>query len=139
MYNKIKKTLYDITSDIDRLYDLATIYDKTESHKRADAAECIYLIGKAESLITLLIAEWDEISAEKDLEELLEKKAELSVLLEDIYHKNNNDKVVIRVSGGMVQTVHGSNPNISVVIEDEDVEEYDHANSEDITKLAQLY
>lgn len=137
MYNEIKKTLYDITSDIDRLYDLVTLYDKTESHKRADATECIYLIGKAESLLTLLMTEWDEISAEKVLEELLKKKTELIVFLEDIYHKN--DKVVIRVSGGMVQTVHASNSNVSVVVEDEDVEKCNPTNLEDLTKLAQLY
>ena len=99
MYWRIKKTIDDITSDVDRLYDLVTLYDKTESHKKSDAIECIHLIGKLESLMTLLVTEWNDDSVEKDLNELAKRKSELIDILENIYQKENDNKVVIHVSG----------------------------------------
>ena len=139
MYWKIKKTIDDITSDAERLYDLVKLYDKTESHKRNDAIECIHLIVKLESLMNLLATEWNDNSVEKDMHELTKRKSELTDILENMYHKETGDKVVVHVSGGMVQRVYTTDPDIKVVVEDEDVEEYDLTKTEDVSEMILVY
>ena len=53
--------------------------------------------------------------------------------------KNKKKKVVIRVSGGMVQEVFATDPDIKIVVEDEDIEEYNPAETENTSEMVQVY
>ena len=48
-------------------------------------------------------------------------------------------KVVIHVSGGMVQRVYSDDPDIEIIVEDEDTEEYNPDEKEDTTNMTQVY
>ena len=138
MIRKIEEMISETTYKVDRLYDLVTLYDKTETNKMSDAVKCIHLIGKLESLIDLLKTEHNDNSVEKVLNELAKRKAKLVDILEDAHHKERVNKVVVIVHGGMVQDVYSEEP-IDVVIEDRDTEEYDPDHKEDTSKMMLAY
>lgn len=48
-------------------------------------------------------------------------------------------KIVIVVHGGMVQDVYSEDPNVAIVIEDRDTEEYDPDHKEDTSKMTLVY
>lgn len=52
---------------------------------------------------------------------------------------NKKKKVVIHVFGGMVQCVYSDDPDIKIIVEDEDTEEYNSDEKEDTTNMTQVY
>ena len=52
---------------------------------------------------------------------------------------NKKKKVVIHVSGGMVQRVYTTDPDIEIIVEDEDTDEYDPTKTEDISEMILAY
>ena len=49
------------------------------------------------------------------------------------------NKIVVIVHGGMVQAIYSEDPNIDVVVEDRDTEDYDPDHKEDTTNMTLVY